>query len=144
MLYVMLFFVVVIFFFSGMVALFTFNDLLYFTEGKNGRSIYFKWVCIYVYNYFTYVSMYFSSMLCKRGMFVYTRWFVAMTEISRTKNPCRLVSMSCPPYDSPCKWLYLRRISVGLSTMVPQALHLHFSAKQTSGGKFYMYSLRST
>lgn len=47
MLYVMLFFVVVIFFFSGMVALFTFNDLLYFTEGKNGPSILNE--CVYMY-----------------------------------------------------------------------------------------------
>lgn len=79
--------------------------------------------------------MCFSSMLCKREMFAFIRWFAAVTEIFRIKSPCRLVSVSWPPYDSLCKWLYLRRVCVGLSTMVPQAFHLHFFAKQSCEGK---------
>lgn len=81
-------------------------------------------ICIYIY--FTSVSMCSSSMLCKRGMFVFIRWFVTLTEIFRNRSPCSLVSKSCHHYDSPCKWLYLSRICVGLSTMVS----LHFFAKQ--------------
>lgn len=83
--------------------------------------------------------MCFSSMLCKQEMFAFIRWFAAETEIFRIESPCRLVSMSWPHYDSLCKWLYLRRICVGLSTMVPQAFHLHFFAKQSCEGQL-LYS----
>lgn len=103
----------------------------------------------YILINFICISMCFSSMLCKREMCAFIRWFAVQTEIFRIQSPCRLVSMSWPHYDSLCKWLYLRRICVGLSTMVPQAFHLHFFAKQSCDGKllyslYSLYSLRST
>lgn len=99
----------------------------------------------YILINFIYISVCFSSMLCKREMCAFIRWFAAETEIFRIPSPCRLVSMSWPHCDSLCKWLYLRRICVGLSTMVPQAFHLHFFDKQSCEGKllYSLYSLRS-
>lgn len=108
-------------FFSGMLDLFILTILLYFADVK---LTYASILTIYIN--FMYVSMCFSSTLCKREMFAFIRWFAAVTEISRIKSPCKLVSMSCPRYDSRCKWLCLRRVCAGLSTMVPQAFYLYF------------------
>lgn len=129
--------VMLIFFFAVMPNLLLLIILLYFVD--------VNWHMLMLID-FIYISMCFSSMFCKQEMFAFIRWFAAETEIFRMESPCRPVSMPWPHYDSLCKWLYLRRICVGLSTMVPQAFHLHFFAKQSCEGKilYSLYSLRST